>query len=175
MKRVLYVDIKQPRCPPRCLCIMHLPVLETTRHFLWWNSFLLKTSQEKKLQFSIRTGPSEPHAGKSSEEHKSNSNLLTRANGRTKFGWEEKASEQRNPHTQSLLSAKKVKKRKIVSAQLRFADCLQSTASLLASTKGHRKESPSSSLGHFWGWQRNFCTDEGKFIICVTGCLLDIM
>lgn len=62
--------------------------------------------------------------GKSGEEHKSNSKLLTRADRRAKFGWEEKASKQRNPQTWTVVSAKKVK-RKIVLAQLRFADYLQ--------------------------------------------------
>lgn len=80
-----------------------------------------KPRDELAVQYLHRS----QRTGKSGEEHKSNSKLLTRADGRAKFGQEEKASKQRNPQTWTVMSAKKVKKRKIVLAQLRFADYLQ--------------------------------------------------
>lgn len=75
------------------------------------------------MQFSVRAGAGEQ--AKAVKKHRSNSKLLTKADGRAKFGWEEKASRQRNPQTRRAVSAKKVTKRKIVSAQVRFADYLQ--------------------------------------------------
>lgn len=50
-------------------------------------------------KFAVQYPHRSQRTGKSGKEHKSNSKLLTRADGRAKFGWEEKASKQRNPQT----------------------------------------------------------------------------
>lgn len=75
------------------------------------------------MQFSVCPGPGEQ--GKAVRNRKVTQKLLTKAGGRAKFGWEEKASRQRTPQTRRAVSANKDTKRKIVSAQVRFADYLQ--------------------------------------------------
>lgn len=115
--------------------------------------FSFKTSQEKNSPFCICTVPNEQ--GKAARNKRSNWKLVTKADVEAKFGWEEKAIEQRNPKPQTLVSAKKVKKRNhISSAQICWLSVINCIS---ASTKAHRQElSPSSSLRHFWGQQRNF-------------------
>lgn len=115
---------KEDTCPvPKAAQVSTGMFLHCVRNnFLWWNSVLLKTNQEKNLQSSVST---QVPANRETSE-------LTEGDRRVKLGWEGKANKQRNQLMQTGCQQRKPRREK---PQLSFAGYLQWTASLLASTQ----------------------------------------